>query len=452
MEAPMDSSHHPLEAMVLHGTPSDQSVSTGKAADKPKAPAKIELEKPKEISPASVIDLSGIDRPALLLNAQLKIPWQNAAAQVQIWHSAGTAGNDTCARGIFDLLFHPVFKHQVANFSDCLEFFVFQLCAYLPKDQLLTSIGLMDGDHIAAVVPLVEKLDPSGSTNRSAIHYLHQTLKDGSSRSYEVTATNFNEGRLLVFDLLEPAAKRQHAIVVKPPSDRPASLLRTEKVPYILLAAQLDNAVRLRTEMMTDEYQRLISDLCLKCLTKVEHYGGVFGKHVESGFFAYFHLDQDRETGPMRLIECVFEIQEMMGDVEREWRIRKGWLHHIKLNMGLHWERGYLGKLTTSAGEMLTSFGVGLQVTSAISQLAQDGQVWATKALINQIPPQTQIQLRFGILRLDGHRRQTFIRKGFACVKDLFAESHASALHGDLLNLLPITQIFDRSGLTAPAE
>jgi class 3 adenylate cyclase len=451
MKGPMDSSRHPLEAMVIQSNSCNHSASTDAPFNKPKAPSKLEFWEPKQVPSASMIDLSGIDRPALLLNSQAKIKWQNKAAKKHIWHSAG-AVNTTTVCGIFDLLFDPVFKRQVANYSDCLKFFVYQLYTYLPKDRLLSSIRMMNEEQKATVSTLVDKLDPSDPTHRSTMRYLHQILKDGSSRTYEVAATNFQQERLLVFELQEAAQQQRHPVVLKPPPPRAVNLPETVKVPYILLAAQLDNAVTLRYEMLADEYQRLISDLCLKCLTKIEHHGGVFGKHIESGFFAYFYLDQDRETVPIRFIECIFEIQEMMVDLAREWKIRKCWSHDIKLNMGLHWEKGYLGRLMTSVGEMLTSYGVGLQVAGSISQLAQDGQIWATKALINQIPPQIQIQLRFGILRPGGHRHQNFIRKGFAPVKDIFAEKHAAVFLDESMHQLPITQIFDRSGLTAPPD
>ncbi len=443
----MDSSRHPLEAMVVENQPSDQSPSNDETINKPVAPDKIELEEQHEIDPVTTVDLAGIDRPALLLNSQMKIEWQNAAAKDHIWHGTVAANNGTSSPGIFDLLFDPFFKRQVANFSECLEFFIFQLSLCLTKDNLLKRIQSMDDDRKAMVMSIVEKLDPVDSGYKASMRYLRQNLRNGDTHSFEVMAMNFREGRLVIFERQHPSEKQQRSIVVKPGSERVIPYPRTTKVPYILLAAQLNNAETLRTEMMADEYQRLVSDLCLKCLTQVEHYGGIFGKHVESGFHAYFLLDQDRETGPLRLIECVFEIKDLMVDLGREWKIRKDWLHDIKLNIGLHWEKGYISTIKSSAGEVLTSFGVGLQVAGAISQLGQDGQIWATKALINQIPTQTQRQLRFGILRPDSHRHRAFIRNGFACIKDLFAERRGGVALEDSLTLLPITQIFDRSGL-----
>lgn len=447
----MDSPRHPLEVMVVQNKPCVQSASNAGIVQKPEAPGKIEFEDQSD-TPAPTVNLSGIDRPALLLNSQLKVAWQNTMAKDQIWHNAGAANNGTLTPGIFDLLFDPFFKRSVANFSECLEFFISQLSVCFTKNQLLERIQSMGEDRNAMVTSFMDNLDPADSRHAESVRYLHQKLRNGKTRSFKVTATNFSEGLLLVFELLKKDYKIKPEIELKQRIEEIRRQPKSRKIPYILLAAQLNDAATLRTEMMADEYRRLISDLCQRCLPKVEQCGGIFGKHIESGFFAYFLMDHHRETGPLRLIESVFEIKELMVDLGREWKIRKNWLHEIKLNMGLHWEKGYVSTFNSSIGEVLTSFGVGLQVAGTISQLAQDGQIWATKALINQISTQAHRQLRFGILRPDNHRHQAFIRNGFACIKDLFGERQAGVSLEEALILLPITQIFDLSGLTARQE
>lgn len=218
------------------------------------------------------------------------------------------------------------------------------------------------------------------------------------------------------------------------------------KTPYVLLAAQLNKASIMRDQMLSDEYRRLINDLCQRCLFKIEQYDGIFGKHIESGFFAYFLPDPDRSEDILNIIECVLEIKQLMIDLGREWKIRKDWLHDVELNMGLHWEKEYVDLLRSSTGEIINSFGDGLQVAVEISQLARDGQIWATKTLFRQLTPDSHKQLRFGILRPDMPQRRPFIRNGFAHVKDVFDSSQSNATIQEGFNLLLVTQIFDLSG------
>lgn len=445
----MDSSRHPLEAMVVERKPSIQPEKHNSSENKPKAPEKLGFTDQSGTFPRTV-DLDKIDHPALLFNSRLKIVWQNTQAVDQIWHNPGAWEHHMPGSDIFDLFFDPVLKRNVANFSKCLEFFLFHICAVITEEQLRKHIETMNDDRKAVLLPLIDQLDFADGSDALYRRQLHQTLRNGEMFSFGVAATNFDEGRLLVFELLKNSEHllkleqhpniRRHFEKIR---RRPESI----RTPYVLLAAQLNKASTLRTQMLADEYRRLINDLCQRCLYKVEQYGGIFGKHIESGFFVYFLSDPDQPENLLSIFECVFEIKELMIDLGREWKIRKDWLHDIELNMGLHWEKEYVDILSSSTGEVLTSFGNGLQVAAAISQLAKDGQIWATKTLIQQLSAASHKQIRFGILRPDSRpRHQPFIRNGFACIKDIFDPIKTKVAPEEGFNLLPVTQVFDLSG------
>lgn len=451
----MDSSRHPLEAMVIERKPSDQPVKPKQSpnlhstkTNKPKAPSKIEFADQSSTLPHT-IDLNSIDRPALLFNSQLKIVWQNTHAMQNIWHTPGAWDHTMPGSDLFDLFFDPVFKQNVANFSKCIEFFLFQICAMIPKDQLRKQIEVLVDDRKAVLLSLLDPIDSADTSPCVDGTYLHQILRNGEMLSFGVVATNFNEGRLLVFDLQKAPDNllqfEQHQSI-KQHFDRIRRQPEPARTPYVLLAAQLNKASMLRTQMLSDEYRRLINDLCQRSLYKVEQYGGIFGKHIESGFFVYFLSDADRPKNILHIIECVLEIKQLMIDLGREWKIRKDWLHDVELNMGLHWEKEYVDLLKSATGEVIASFGDGLQVAAAISQLARDGQIWATKTLIQQLTTASHKQLRFGILRPDTPQRQPFIRNGFAHIKDVFDPTQTNATMQEGFNLLPVTQIFDLSG------
>lgn len=444
----MDSSRHPLEAMVVEHKPSTPSTQDISVEDKPKAPSKLEFTDQNDILPHS-IDLDKINRPALLLDSNLTIVWQNTQAMEKIWHNPGAWDHNMAGADIFDLFFTPLFKRNVADFTKSIEFFLFQIFALMTKEQLQKRIKMMDDDRKAVILSLLDPIDTADKC--ASIHgtFLRQTLRNGEKMSFEVFATNFSEGRLLVFesqktpDNLPQIEQQQHIIQhFEKIRCQPEAI----KTPYVLLAAQLNKASTLRTQMLADEYRRLINDLCQRSLYKIEQYGGVFGKHIESGFFVYFLYDPDRPENLLRIIECVLEIKKLMIDLGREWKIRKDWLHDVELNMGLHWEEEYIDILKSATGQVLASFGDGLQVAAAISQLAKDGQIWATKTLIQRLSTSSHKQLRFGILRPDRPREHPFIRNGFARISDVFDPRQTSAMSEEGYKLLPVTQIFDLSG------
>lgn len=441
----MDSSQHPLEKMISGNKsfkPSEHTDIDDAAEDKPKT---IELID-QEASRPTAIDLSGIDRPALLINSKLKIAWQNRMAVDQIWHNAGSANSGSTSPHLFDLLFNPIFKRKVANFSNCLEFFLNQLCAVLPEDQLRNHVHQMDDERKDPLLSLLGQSDWTEANSTISSGSYRQTLINGKNITFDVMAANFREGRLLIFESRTEDGNRAQVQRAEKARRR---FVRIHHHPnpirksYILLAAQLNDASTLRMEMLSDEYWRLMNGLSQRCLHTIESYGGVFVKLNESGFMAYFISDTGDVPDPLGVIDCGLEMKARMMELGREWKIRKDWFHDIELNMGLHWEEAYIGTLSTSAGDLLTSFGAGTQMATTLSQLAESGQIWASKAMIDKIPPEKLKRLRFGIQRQESPGHHRYIRNGFARMKDIFGTAASKPIHDESSDLLPITQIFD---------
>jgi len=448
----MDSSQHPLEAMVAdiaqpkphHSPEADSAIES-----KPERPSSIEITDHYSNLPATV-SLSGIDQPALLLNANLKVAWQNQKAIDQIWHHAGPANNGTPQPGIFDLIFDPLFKRHVANYTKNLEFIVCHILSMLTKDELRSRIEKMDEERQNAILSKLEQLNPADAMPPMSSSYIQQRLRNGAVQSFEVVATQFNEGRLLVFSLL-PQDPRWGDIGPAQSTQQRFERIRQNpnpiKIPHVIMAARLEKAFVLRTEMLSDEYWRLIQNMFRRCIKTIEAHDGIFGKHADSGFCAYFLPGSDFEANPLRAIACGLDIRAMMVEFSREWKIRKDWLHDIELNIGLHWEEDFVGTLPATTGETITSFGPGLNIVTAISQLAVNGQIWTTKALINEIPTASHPRLRFGIQQPGSRRHEAFVRNAFALLKDVFDAGGARLPAEETLDHLPVTQVFDLNGL-----
>lgn len=444
----MDSSQHPLEKMIPGNNslrPSDHGANDDAAEEKPKSPKSIELIDQTESRP-TFIDLSGIDRPALLIDSELKIAWQNGMAVDQIWQNAGTANNGSTSPYLFDLLFDPVFKRKVANLSDCLEFFLSQLCAVMPEDQLRKHVHQMGNERKDPLLSLLGQLDRTVAYRTISSLPYRQTMISGENISFDVTAANFREGRLLIFESRDKNGNRvqvQGAEKARRPFERIQGHPNPVRKSYILLAAQLNNASTLRMEMLSDEYWKLMNGLNQRCLHTLASHGGVFVKLNESGFMACFISDMGDVPDPLGAIDCCLEMKAQMMALGREWKIRKDWFHDIELNMALHWEEGFIGTLSTSAGDLWTTFGAGTQMVTSLSRLAEGGQIWASKAMINKIPSEKLKRLRFGIQRHESPGHRGYIRNGFGRVEDIFGAAASKPIRDESLERLPITQIFD---------
>jgi adenylate cyclase len=451
---PMASSTHPLQVMVSDPgqvEPATPSAPSGTDGEKPEAPDHIRLTDTGN-SRTSSIRLSGIIPPALLFNRDLDIVWQNNAAIDQIWHNVVDANNGNPTTGIFDLIFSAPFKQQAANFSDLLEFFLNHVKGLLSENELKQHMASMPTEQRDNLSSVNGHMSEPGLQSDLYGGHLNLLLTSGRQKTFAVVAFNCGEGRLLIF---EPATD------VAPADRRPARqrvadrFVRIRQQPnpietsYYLLAAQISQASMLRAEMLAEDHWRLINTLWQRCLRSVEHCGGILGQHVEHGFVAYFLPGQNLETEAMNAIGCALEVKAEAIELGRQWKIRNDWLRDIDLNIGLHFEKAYVGTLPASSGDILTSFGEGLRVATALCHLTDDGRIWATKPVISRMPTAKRKTLRFGIMRTGADHQKHFMRNGFAAIGSMCDLKRPDGPFGsfeDELKYLPITQIFDLSG------
>ncbi len=415
---------------------------------KPEAPRHIQITEQVESRTPS-INLSGLKLPALLFNSDLEIVWQNAGAIEKIWQRKAAANNGNPSLNILDLIFDLSFKRQVANFSQCLEFFLGQIRSILSADEVRNLVSGMPVERIDVLLPLLEKMYDWDAQSELFGGYLKVKMRSGRQTAFNVVALNCGEGRLLIFDPYPEDASNDHRTAEKSVTNRFEQIQRQPKpvmTPTFLLAAEVSRAAILRTELLPDDHWRLINSICRACLGRIEQFGGIFGQHVGHGFFAYFLPGQNTEVDGMKVIECALDLKAEAVALGRKLKISKDWPHDIDLNIGIHFEKAYVGTLPLSSGDMLTSFGEGLRVASTISHCVEDGQIWATKPVIGRIPANKQNALRFGLLRTNQQQHKRFMRNAFIPIGSAFNLPPDGESYQDALGFLPITQIFDYSG------
>jgi class 3 adenylate cyclase len=210
---------------------------------------------------------------------------------------------------------------------------------------------------------------------------------------------------------------------------------------FFILAARLNNASTLQAELLPEEYSRLSNSVINRFITIVEMCGGIFEQQAGSGWVAYF-LPENQSDSPMPVIDCALEIKSQMNDISREWKIRKGWLHDIELNMAMHRADEFIALLPTQLGSALLSHGNALSECSRMCELISAGQIWSTKDLVNQLDREEIKRLNFGIYRRDNHR-QVLVGKSFSRLADL-ADLDLNPVRDDFhIGELAATQIFN---------
>lgn len=387
-----------------------------------------------------------ITAPALLIDNELRVVWQNDAARTQLWHLPETP-EDKALPHIFDLLLDPAFRNSVINWREWVVFFLRQSQPLLPPHELEQLIEHRDETDREILKSLLEDARAVAASGAPA-NVLRLVVPNGSAGPatiFCVAGTTFDKGRLLVFEkgpdeFAEPstsnAANLKQRLAMIP--RHPASV----KKAFHALAARLNNVTTLRAEMLDEEFSRLLHRLWGEVVTTIEQNGGVVTQYAGDGLIGFF-LPADGDNNPLIVIQCALKLKARVAEMDREWKIRKGWLHDVQLNMGLDTGNEYLVSLQTALGENLIPSGDTVQMAAYLAHQAVDGQIWATKTLINRVPSKDLKNIHFGIFRSGDHRK-VFIARSFSRFRELTGERDFPSDVQTNFGNRSVTQIFDQ--------
>jgi class 3 adenylate cyclase len=433
------SSIHPLKAIARKF----ESIDNPEMQDSDHGTVDADLAS----TPAScpVLSPQHIQAPAILIDNALTIVWQNTAAKVQLWHltddSIATLPADL---NLFDLLFNLRFQQNVENWKQWVLYFVTQAHSAITLHDLERMAGeRLESDQRNVFTSLLAEL-PAIPPAVPLKNCLPQIYHDGSMVEYWVVSTNFDQGRLLVF---EPALETHRRSAVVADLEQRIRMLRDHpqpvKVSFFVLAAKLNNDDTLRTEMLDEEYSCLLQRLWRIAIETIEEYRGIVGHYNGHRLTTFFMpVDAESVNSPISVIQCAMALKSRMSELGREWKIRKGWLHDIDLNIGMSAGNEPVLMIQSALGENLIPLGETMQIAGYLSSIAVNGQIWATKNVINQVPRHDLKSIRFGIFRKDNNR-QIFVSNCFSRIRDLTVDTNA--LSEADIGAIAVTQIFDRS-------
>ncbi len=441
----MEPSQHPLDSIIHERRPSPSSEKSAVSSNEVEELTE-ENQPPRSMPAPPALSPNSIKAPALLVDQQLHIVWQNSLAIEKIWHRAGAAINGSATPYLFDLLFDPHFQRQVDNWRRWTAFFIQQAQCMMPEEAFQEQLDQMTDRQKEVVSNMMGSAD-SSPTQYTFSSRIRQVLSDGRIKTYAIVATDFDKGRLLVFETClsdDDPGNRHPSYEIEQRIEDLRRHPNPIKRPFSIMAANLNNAAKLNLEMLSDEYCLLINDVCQRSIEIIEQYGGAFNKHLDSGFFAYFLPLDDAEDNDLRAIECCLELKSQIAELSRQWKVRKSWARDIELNIGIHKAYEHVGTLSSYAGEMVASSGSALRIVTTLSRLTQSGQIWATKSLFKEMQANIYKQLRFGVMKPEGQRHPRFIHKCFLAITDIPGFKANTFATGEGLESIAVTQIFDR--------
>ena len=167
---------------------------------------------------------------------------------------------------------------------------------------------------------------------------------------------------------------------------------------FSVLAADLQDSIRICAEMPPEEYLGLINQIWICAKSSFMQYFGIYGKHPGNGLVYYFLKDRNSNYR-MNSICCALELREKMKKLSDEWKQDKGWYEDLYLNVGINEGYEFFGKISAAPTVEFITLGDTANYALRLSDFARCGSIWTTKKLLNRLDEKERKKIRYGIRR-----------------------------------------------------
>jgi adenylate cyclase len=388
------------------------------------------------------LSLEHLAHPAYMLNYNFELTWLNEAARKELFGFDAPPARSS-ERNLLQLLSRPESRLSLAEQRSLTTLHLQLASSRVTYDALHRMVESADID----LLPLLEDVLFQEKNHDNSIFETEFFRKDmaGDTCAYRVYAVYFREGILVVHepsrdridDLLNFLGKRDQVI---------RSLLSKRLpvlTPLAVLVADLQNSVRICSELPPDEYFSLINQIWATMSPILRKYTGTHGKHVGDGVVYYF-FPQPESNYLFNSVLCASELRLAMRKISAEWQVRKSWFTELQLNIGIHEGQEWLGAFQSANHVEFSVLGNTINQASRLSDFARQGSIWATKNLIARLTPEERSRIEFGVLRKSVENGDRFIPSTYAQIEsivDLSLDKHEKLREIGQLAVAEIRQV-----------
>ena len=388
--------------------------------------------------------------PAYLVNRRFELVWMNDAAASTAWPNFVPLPRDAISHGVFQYLLQGLGRGPAVSPQSRAAILRLHLGLARQLGAGLAEVcrGVPPGD-----LPALERLYGEAEPFEFPLVVRTPVAAAGAGPAMPLYlyALNFREGILFLYVpggagsvdmstlLAEPGAKRDNRPVQPPALTQVA-----------VLVAELQDAVRLWSELPPEEYFELINEIWLAVDPIFKRHGGTRGMHPGEGMVCYF-LPRGDSNYLWNALAAAQQVREAMRRLGKDWERRKGWSTPLCLNTGLDEGLEWHGTLRPGSEGEFTVLGDAVDHAAGASILARDGSVWATRNLVCKLPADDRRRLHFGVRRAAAQGRLAPVRSVFARVENL-ADVDAPGNEGlRAIARLAVTEILDIAADAGPA-
>jgi class 3 adenylate cyclase len=351
------------------------------------------------------------------------------------------AGNELQNRNLLGLL---VEAFDGSNHNDLIETLRPHLAAAkkrLSKKSLSKIYAPLGGEMLSLIESLYQG---ARLIEKEAIVHFPSTIRDKDNKEIpcDMYVCFYREG---VFFTYNPISKDDNYLLrfLSQRNQVIRELLRKRK-PYLshvaVMVADLQDSVRLCSELPAEEYFNLINDIWQESEPIFRKYYGTHGKHAGDGMVYYFFPQPDCNY-VLNAVQCSVELQAMMKRITQKWQIKKGWFNELMLNIGLNEGQEWFGTYHAGPHVEFTVLGETVNYAARISDFARHGSTWVTKGMLTQVPFEHRRAINYGIPRQYDDRDHIFVKDTYANVGTILdADNPMNPKFRDI-EMIPVTQV-----------
>ena len=348
------------------------------------------------------VSIDSIPYPAYMINYECGLVWLNNAAQQSFFMNASIPDRAEDRSVIPKLLEWA--KSLGDEDKEILFRSHFNVVKHrLSKDTLSRSLLTLPLEQRLWLEKCYEQSEPAKNTLIQ-----DTTLHAPINVNKRIIAISFREGVLFTYvpkdadanQLLEWLSHRDSVIRTLLSQRLPVL------TPVVAMVADLQNSVRICSELPPDEYFQLINEI-------------------------WSALDP---------IFCACKIRECMKVISNKWALKKGWTNQLFMNIGLNEGEEWLGTFKTNTSYELVVLGETINICGRLSDFARYGEIWATKNLVSKLNHAERDLIDYGVARKT-LEQEIFVPNSYAQVSTLIDKDNLR--HIKLLDIssTAVTQI-----------
>lgn len=386
--------------------------------------------------------LSGSEHVSYLVNSHFDVEWVNTEAAPQASPTTALSSDQIIGGSVFTALFQDAALEQMAGFDDLLRIHLAIAKQRLSKSALLARNAHLSPEQLMRLGSLYDQVG-AVSTRELVSTEANLAAAGDSECWYSIYAASFREGIVFSYaraldtaDALAALLSRRDMVIRDILKHR-----RPYKTRLAVLVADLAGSTRLSAELPAEEYFELVNQIWGSMSKHIRNFQATHGKHVGDGMVAYF-LPQADSNYAFNTLKCAQAMSNTMTDISAEWKARKGWVHDLKLNIGIDEGEEWFGTYQTPTHLEFTVLGDTINRGARLSDFARNGSIWTSKAAISCLAAQERDSIKYGVRHTcDGV--ENLVLNTYSRISDLvdfFAPANAKL--ADIANLA-VTEILE---------